>query len=274
LDGYVFGDEDMVKVWDSQGKLLTKIKGHSGAINSFSSDGKTIASASYDQDTKKNTIILWNISKKKIIGKPWNGHTEIINSISFSPDGKTIATASNDNTVQLWGLDGTKKLTLTGHSSGVNKVIFSRDGKTIVTASSDSTIKLWTIDGKEKATLKGHSSGVTNINFSPNGQMIVSADDENNIKLWSLEGKLLKSFDRTTLKRSYVRFTSDGQKIIAIGNEYNRINMENKVLIWSLQLDELLKKGCEQVQDYLKTNPNVKNEDRDLCDDIPGVNQK
>ena len=63
-----------------------------------------------------------------------------------------------------------------------------------------------------------------------------------------------------------VRFTSDGQQIIAI--------YYNKVFIWSLQLDELLKKGCEQVRDYLKTNPNVKNEDRKLCDDIPMVNQK
>ena len=264
----VFGNEYVVKVWDSQGKSLTKIKGHSGFINNFtfSPDGKIIASASYDQDTKKNTIILWNIPKNKIIGKPWNGHTEIINSISFSPDSKTIATASYDNTVQLWGLDGTKKQTLTAHSSGINKVIFSRDGKTIVTASNDSTIKLWSLDGKEKATLKGHSSGVTNINFSPNGQIIVSADSEKNIKIWSMEGKLLKSFADNSLNGSDVRFTSDGQKIITMSDD--------QVLIWSLQLDELLKKGCEQVRDYLKTNPNVKNEDRDLCDDISGVNQK
>ena len=65
---------------------------------------------------------------------------------------------------------------------------------------------------------------------------------------------------------SDVRFTSDGQKIIAMSGD--------KVLIWSLNLDELLKKGCEQVRDYLKTNPNVKNEDKTLCDKIPGVNQK
>ena len=228
----VFGDYYVLKVWDSQGKLLTKINGYSDSF-SFSPDGKTIASASYDQDTKKNTIILWNIPKNEIIGNPWNGHTEKINSISFSPDSKTIATASDDNTVQLWGLDG-----------------------------------------KEKATLKGHSYAVTNINFSPDGQMIFSVDGEKNIKIWSLEGKLLKSFDRDTLKGSDVRFTSDGQKIIAISNEYNGTNIENKVLIWSLQLDELLKKGCGQVRNYLKTNPNVKNEDRDLCDDISGVNQK
>ncbi|MEA5576816.1 eIF2A-related protein [Anabaena sp. UHCC 0451] len=256
----VFGDKDVVKVWNRQGKLITTVKGHSNSINnfSFSPDGQTIASASYDQDTKNNTIILWNLLKKEIIGKPWNGHTEIINSISFSPDGQTIATASDDNTVQLWSLDGTKKLPLMEHSSGINKVIFSPDGKTIVTASNDSTIELWSLDGTEKVPLKGHSSSVTNINFSPDGQMIVSVDNHNNIKIWSLDGKLLKSFDKDTLMGSDVRFSADGKQIIAMSGD--------QVLIWSWNLDELLKKGCEQVRDYLKTNPNVK--DTKLCDDI------
>jgi hypothetical protein len=43
------------------------------------------------------------------------------------------------------------------------------------------------------------------------------------------------------------------------------------VLLWNLELldrDILLRRACEWVHDYLKTNPNVTNEDRHLCDDI------
>ena len=46
-----------MKLWNTQGKELQTLTGHSGTVNSvaFSLDGKTIASAS-----SNNTVKLWN----------------------------------------------------------------------------------------------------------------------------------------------------------------------------------------------------------------------
>jgi tetratricopeptide (TPR) repeat protein len=118
-----------------------RLEGHSSYVLSvsFSPDGKTIASASYD-----NTVKLWNLEGKEL--KTLKGHSSTVTSVSFSPDGKTIASASLDDTVKLWNLEGKELKTLKGHSSTVTSVSFSPDGKTIASASADKTVKLWNFD--------------------------------------------------------------------------------------------------------------------------------
>jgi hypothetical protein len=38
--------------------------------------------------------------------------------------------------------------------------------------------------------------------------------------------------------------------------------------LWNLDLEDLLVRGCDRLRDYLKTNPNVSQSDRTLCDGI------
>ena len=68
---------------------------------SFSTDGNTIASGSYDK-----TIRLWNANTGRHI-RTLTGHTHWVYSVAFSPDGKTIASGSSDRTVLLWELNPT-----------------------------------------------------------------------------------------------------------------------------------------------------------------------
>jgi hypothetical protein len=43
---------------------------------------------------------------------------------------------------------------------------------------------------------------------------------------------------------------------------------DGTVILWNLDLDELLVRGCNMVRDYLKTDPNVEESDRPLGDGI------
>ncbi|MDZ7960450.1 MAG: AAA-like domain-containing protein, partial [Aulosira sp. DedQUE10] len=117
-----------------------RLEGHNFWVMSvaFSPDGKTIATASAD-----NNVKLWNLQGQVL--QTLKGHSDGVRGVAFSPDGKTIATASNDNNVKLWNLQGQELQTLKGHSSAVNSVAFSPDGKTIASASDDNTVKLWNL---------------------------------------------------------------------------------------------------------------------------------
>ncbi|NEO54743.1 MAG: hypothetical protein F6K54_17650 [Okeania sp. SIO3B5] len=229
--------------------------GHSDSVMSvsFSPNNQIIASGSKDK-----TVKLWNRRGKLL--KTLVGHKKWVNSVSFSPDGKMLASASDDGTVKLWSIDGELLRTIPAHDNWVLGVSFSPDGKAIATASYDNMVKLWSVDGELlKTFLKGSSDSVTSVSFSPDGQVIASSSYDGKVKLWGLnDGNLLKTLSGHGDSVMSVSFSPDG-KFLASGSR------DNTVILWNLALDDLLEKGCNWVSDYLHTNPNVSDSDRQLC---------
>ncbi|HEY9694591.1 MAG TPA: hypothetical protein V6D15_20515 [Oculatellaceae cyanobacterium] len=273
------------------------IEGHSSAVNSvaFSSDGKTIASASDD-----NKVKLWKLDGTPL--KTLTGHNSYINSVAFSPDGNTIASASADSTVKVWKFDGTPLKTLTGHSSAVNSVAFSSDGKTIASASDDNKVKLWKLDGTPLKTLNGHNSYVNSVAFSPDGKTIASASADSTVKVWKLDGTPFKTLTGHSYSVNSVAFSPDGKTIASAsvddtvrlwkldgtplktltehssdavnsvtfspdGKTIASANGDKRVILWNFDLDNLLTKSCNWLHDYLATHP-VKLAELESCQKI------
>ena len=199
------------------------LSGHQSVVYSvsFSPDGKTIASGSYDKMIK-----LWNVVNGKDL-LTLSGHQAAVTSVSFNPDGKTIASASRDKTIKLWNVaDGKELRTLSGHQAAVTSVSFNPDGKTIVSGSGDKTIKLWNVaNGKELRTLSGHQAAVTSVSFSPDGKTIVSGSEDNSIKLWNVaDGKELRTLSGHQAAVTSVSFSPDGKTIVS-GSEDKTIKL-------------------------------------------------
>ena len=142
-----------------------------------------------------------------------------------------IASGSGDNTVKLWSIDGKLLDTLKGHTDSVLGVKFApdsdSDSKTIASASVDKTIKLWRWDGdqaKLETTSIGHSNAVESIDFSPKGETLASGSEDKTAILWNR-------------------------------NKRNILNFNSK---------QLLKNGCEWVEDYLKYNQESEESDQEL----------
>ena len=88
-----------VQMWNSAtGQNIFPLQGHRDSVSSmeFSSDGKQLATASYDR-----TVRLWDVVNHEPL-QILQGHKEGISEVTFSPNGKWLATASYDQTIRLW----------------------------------------------------------------------------------------------------------------------------------------------------------------------------
>ncbi|MEG3987399.1 AAA-like domain-containing protein [Microcoleus sp. S28C3] len=260
------GYDSTVRLWRLDGTLLQTFTGHQGRVFAvdFHPDGQSLASVGEDK-----TVKVWRIDGTQLA--TLKGHTDYINGVAFSPDGKLIASGSVDGTVKLWQWDNaiasgksSYKLlhTLTSHRRQVAGVAFSPDGKTLASAGMDSTVRLWRLDGTEIRALKGHKNGVFSVAFSPDGKTLASASFDGTVKLWRYGGQELETLKRHSDGVFGVTFSPDG-KFIASASQ------DTTAILWNLerifQLD-FLQYGCDWVRDYLQTNPDVKEEDRHLCD--------
>ncbi|MBW4642538.1 MAG: caspase family protein [Goleter apudmare HA4340-LM2] len=250
-------DDKTIKLWDVEnGSLITTLTGHTERVTSISLSHDGKLLAAGSAD---KTIKLWRLTDGKLL-QTFKGNTEEITSISFSPDGQMLASGDYDNTVRLWRLDGSLVKSLPGHGLAIASVKFSPDGKVLASASMDNTIKLWNVaDGTVIHTLAGHSNGVTSLSFLPQSHILASGSADGTIKLWNInDGALLKTLLGHPGKVNSISFSADGKALVS-GSE------DTGVRLWDLDLDHLRLQGCSRIQDYLRNNANVNQSDRRIC---------
>uniref|UniRef100_A0A667IMZ0 Notchless protein homolog 1 n=1 Tax=Lynx canadensis TaxID=61383 RepID=A0A667IMZ0_LYNCA len=150
-------------------RCTSSLEGHSEAVISvaFSPTGKYLASGSGD-----TTILLWDPSTGKQVGRPLAGHSKWITGLSWeplhvNPECRYVASSSKDGSVRVWDTTvGRCERILTGHTQSVTCLRWGGDGL-LYSASQDRTIKVWRAhDGVLCRTLQGHGHWVNTMALS------------------------------------------------------------------------------------------------------------
>jgi WD40 repeat protein len=285
-------DDDYIRLWNLEGKLVTKFKAGQGGVNTvrFSPDKAKNLIVTGGKD---GTIKLWTRTGSPLKPlKPFERDSQAIRSINFnhqgdrlvsggddgivklwdlngnmlqslraegkvqatrfSPDGKLIAIVGENGTALLWNINSKKPEELPGSKGDVNSVSFSLNENKLATSGDDGTVRLWDYSGKQLKEFKTYEGSVTQIHFSRDGKLLETSSANHTTRLWNLSGQQVAEFRGHQGNINSADFSPDG-KLLATASE------DKTVIVWRIRgLDELLHEGCDRLKDYLITNPDEK----------------
>ena len=139
----IFDDgEPNVQVWQAvpQGRLLMELEtdGYGVGLVAYSPDGRSLAGAG-------DRVFLWNTS---------NAQTRLtiaaagVQDLAFSPDGRILALGLQDGSVELWAVDGPRRvgsLPGTVEYNPVTSLAFSPDGKLLAVGRENGSVRIFGI---------------------------------------------------------------------------------------------------------------------------------
>jgi WD40 repeat protein len=157
----------------------------------FSSDGKTLASASADR-----TVRLWNVAEER---EPLvcRGHGADVQAVAFGPNNAVVLSGAGHpyeylakpGEVKLWDAVTGKEIVrgIGGLPRMVADVTFAPDGKSVFFGSLDTTVKRWDTDPKHEPTLVGAGDGqVCLVRCLAGGGALLSAGLNGEVLRWPL----------------------------------------------------------------------------------------
>ncbi|MBD1912450.1 MULTISPECIES: TIR domain-containing protein [unclassified Leptolyngbya] len=258
-DGQYFvsvGRDRQMVLWTNSGEIVwtrnTAVPINAVAI---SPNGKYIATAN-----QNNTVHLW--SRDGVFLQALNGHTKGVLDVTFGPDSETLASASADNVAIVWNTLGQRLRTLRGHYGWVKTVRFSPDGSLIATGGADNTVILWNLDGTPMATLEGHQDEISALSFTPDSQLLATGSSDGTLRIWSRTGKPMTRLQGQGGRVYTLDFNPDGSRLVTAGSD-------DIAYIWDVKnmnnLDHLLKRGCDWMQNYLQSNQDLDVTEQSLC---------
>jgi FOG: WD40 repeat len=180
--------------------------------------------------TDNNTLKVFSIENKKLLGNFSGGHHSKILCVALSPDATMVASGGGDSTIVVWNFSTHSIIEKITFATGkITSIKFSPDNQLILFGCSNSRAYLWSIKERRKVyEFSDQEKDVTSVAFSPNGSLIAIAGGDKKIRIYNTTDFQLKSElkGHTNWVRS-ICFYNQGKNLISVGDD-------KKVIQWNL----------------------------------------
>jgi WD40 repeat protein len=203
------------------------LKGHSGWVTgvAFSSDGRRLASGSWDQ-----TVKFWDVPTGQELSTVGTKLKEV-QALAFRPDGRWLATENSNYTVTFWDTGTGREIRrlpsdrppVAFSTNWVYSIAFSPDGRWLASAVDDKTIRLWDVNtGRAVRDLTSLRRSVSYAAFSPDGRWLASGDGDKSIRIWDVfTGQEVRTLHGHRKPIYAVAFSPDGRWLASASADKN-----------------------------------------------------
>ncbi|MEM9092300.1 MAG: WD40 repeat domain-containing protein, partial [Cyanobacteria bacterium P01_F01_bin.53] len=202
----------------------------------------------YMYDNAEEKTRFWDLEGNEL--------DSISGEVIFSSEDNRLASynsKSQDSNIRLLNLQG-KELMEFENEQNIMHATFGPDNNYLVVSDRNGTLSLWDLHTKKRTAFKAFR-GLGLVDFVPESNWLASIGFEGTARLWTIEGQQIAEYEG-----NLVRFSPDGKYIATVDDK-------NNVKLWeSEDLDGLLAKGCDWLDDYLTQNPEVL-ERLEVCQD-------
>jgi WD40 repeat protein len=161
----------------------------------FSSDGKILASAGWDEKAD-DRLKAWTLATGKR-RRPVDRIEVRPTSLAFVPNYPAVVLGglgddkANEGKIELFDLRSREAETrVDAHSKLIQCLAVSPDGRLLASGSQDATVKVWELhdahEVKAVALFSAHRSSIIALAFSPDSRILASADSGSTVKLWTI----------------------------------------------------------------------------------------
>jgi competence ComEA-like helix-hairpin-helix protein len=234
--------DNTITLWSLENhKLIGQLHPEGGVYKlSFSSDGKTLASWSYQ------FIEFWNIANLQALAPPLK--IGFSNVTTLSPDHKTFA-LSDDETITLWNTI-TRQPIARFSAENPESLAFSPDGAILASGNLDGTIILWDIASRQiiRQLRTKNFYDVVSLAFSPDGKILAFSGcgqrwepcPQDEIILWSLtNGQPIGRPFASQFWAWELTFNHDGKILASVS--------ENGITLWDVDPQGWIDDSCKRV---------------------------
>jgi WD40 repeat protein len=218
-DGTKPSEEDYwIGIWDwRQGKLLKRLRGHTGGIATalYFPSGRDIVSAGLD-----GALRFWNAETGVETAKI-DAHDRWVCHVQVSPDGKHVLSCGDDNLIKLWDVATRTELARFSTKTRVSQMAYSPDGSWVACLEAGIGKRLqnkqWVnVDGailildmnarKVHKRIDATRSFLYSVAIEEGGKRTLTGDEDHRLTLWDTESG--REIAHTTLQRQTVRAVS------------------------------------------------------------------